>query len=328
MDWIRLIVRSRSESNNRQNKSNAILAGLTESFRGGTWVVGEIATDPVCLENYQNQNGQTLEIFLEQLGSDPTLFADKQIQLTEFVDLESSLDSTFHLGVSPHAPYSVHPSLLRQMCALAQTKQTTVAMHVAETRDEIEFVENRSGEFATLLKDFGVWDPDPIKSHQSILQVLEALSLAPRSLVVHGNYLLEPELDFIADHRSRMSVVFCPRTHLYFGHKPYPLKKMLERKINVALGTDSRASNPDLDLFQELKFIAESFSELRPARILEMGTLDGANALGFGDYHGSLAVGKTAALSFVTREGVNGLRSPWESMFSRDSICTPINTRY
>ncbi len=165
------------------------------------------------------------------------------------------------------------------MCSLAKTKQKPVAMHVAETREEIELIQNRSGGFVDLLQDFGVWNPNPDEAYQAILQILQSLSQAPQSLVVHGNYLVDSELDFIANHRESMSVVFCPRTHQYFKHEPYPLQNMLRRGICVALGTDSRASNPDLNLFEELKLVAHLFDDLQPERILKLGTVNGARRL-------------------------------------------------
>ena len=263
-DWIRLVVSSRSESSTRPGKSETIRAGLDEAFRSGTWVVGEIATEPVTLDAYQISNGPSLLVFLEQLGSNPSKFHDQQKQLSQFVESESQFRkvSNVRCGISPHAPYSVHPALLKQMCALAMDQQKPVAMHVAETRDELELIEDRRGHFVELLQGFGVWDPNPTETYQSILQILEQLSQAPRSLVVHGNYLKTSELEFIADHRAQMSVVFCPRTHQFFQHDPYPLTSLRRHKINVALGTDSRASNPDLDLFAESKLVARNFAGL------------------------------------------------------------------
>ena len=323
-DWIQLIVASRSGSNRQSNKSDAIRSGLNETFRTGTWLIGEIATAPFCPDDYQTGNAQLLLLFLEQLGSDETRFPEAHEQLMEFLDQAPvpSPDPRIRLGASPHAPYSVHPGLLRQICSVAESRSKPVAMHIAETRDEIELVERQSGSFVQLLKNFGVWNPNPSQSHQSILQILKQVAMAPRSLVIHGNYLAPQELDFISNQNSRMSVVYCPRTHHYFGHEPYPLLNMLKRQINVALGTDSRASNPDLDLFRELKFVADAF-DLEPERILDLGTINGAKALGLNEHYGSLTVGKNAAMSFVKTHG-NKIQSSGESMFSSDSTCTPI----
>jgi cytosine/adenosine deaminase-related metal-dependent hydrolase len=91
-----------------------------------------------------------------------------------------------------------------------------------------------------------------------------------------------------------MSVVFCPRTHAYFGHAEYPLAAMHRAGVRVALGTDSRASNPDLDLLAEVRYAAQRFPHVDPAAWLRMATLEGAIALGLGAEIGSLTPGKRA----------------------------------
>jgi cytosine/adenosine deaminase-related metal-dependent hydrolase len=93
-----------------------------------------------------------------------------------------------------------------------------------------------------------------------------------------------------------MAVVYCPRTHAYFGHSRYPLETMLSRGCQVALGTDSRASNPDLSLLAELRFAATKFPALSPEVLVRMATISGAEALRLGDRVGSLSVGKQADL--------------------------------
>ena len=92
-----------------------------------------------------------------------------------------------------------------------------------------------------------------------------------------------------------MSVVYCPRTHEYFQHAKYPLQAMLATGVRVALGTDSRASNPDLSLLNEMRCVARLHS-VAPAEILRMGTLSGAEALGLNGQVGSISPGKQANL--------------------------------
>jgi cytosine/adenosine deaminase-related metal-dependent hydrolase len=125
------------------------------------------------------------------------------------------------------------------------------------------------------------------------------LATAHHALVIHGNYLATDETEFAAAQRERMTVVYCPRTHAYFGHEPYPLEKMLAAGVRVAVGTDSRASNPDLNLWSELRHIAQHHPAVRPEDILQMGTLAGAEALGLADEYGSITPGKLARLAVV-----------------------------
>jgi cytosine/adenosine deaminase-related metal-dependent hydrolase len=129
--------------------------------------------------------------------------------------------------------------------------------------------------------------------------LLEHLALAPRALIIHGNYLSRPHWQQLAKYRERLSVVYCPRTHHYFGHPRYPLVEMLAEGVRVAIGTDSRASNPDLDVLEELRFIRRGFPELEPAEILRLATVNGAEALGQAGRLGQLAAGMSPLLLSV-----------------------------
>jgi cytosine/adenosine deaminase-related metal-dependent hydrolase len=106
---------------------------------------------------------------------------------------------------------------------------------------------------------------------------------------VHGNYL--PTDTPLYPHQT---IVFCPRTHAAFGHRRHPLPALLERRVRVALGTDSLASNPDLDTLAEARFVHHHYPEVAGDALLRMLTLDGATALGWGDVTGSLTPGKFA----------------------------------
>jgi cytosine/adenosine deaminase-related metal-dependent hydrolase len=93
-----------------------------------------------------------------------------------------------------------------------------------------------------------------------------------------------------------MSLVYCPRTHAFFGHPPYPLAELICKGVRVAIGTDSRASNPDLDLWAEMRFVAKAHPQIGPHQILRMATLCGAEALGRDAVTGSITAGKMANL--------------------------------
>ena len=123
------------------------------------------------------------------------------------------------------------------------------------------------------------------------------LADAPRALVIHGNYLDRDEHEFLAAHADRMSLVYCPRTHAYFDHPPYPLAELLAAGVRVALGTDSRASNPDLNLLGEMRHVARTHAgraaRRRSSRWRRSTRLE---ALGCEQECGSITPGKLANL--------------------------------
>jgi len=189
-----------------------------------------------------------------------------------------------------------------------------VAMHLAETRAELEFLATGQGEFADMLRAFGSMPSNGLPTGLRPFDYLRALAQSPRALIVHGNYLAEDEIEFLAA-RPHMSVVYCPRTHEFFRHEPHPWRRMLDRGVNVAVGTDGRGSNPDLSVWNELVFLRNRFYDVSPKTLLEMGTISGARALGFADDCGTLTPGKRADLVAVPVEGLVAESDPHELLF-------------
>src|SRR5262249_30721246 len=149
----------------------------------------------------------------------------------------------------------------------ARERDLPMAMHVAESRAELQLLRDGTGPFQELLEERSMWDPEAIPRGSKPLDYLQMLSEAPRSLAIHGNYLDDEELQFLGLHRDRMSLVFCPRTHAYFFHPPYPLGRAIAAGVRVALGTDSRASNPDLSLLAELRHVMQSHPWIDPHQV-------------------------------------------------------------
>jgi len=178
----------------------------------------------------------------------------------------------------------------------------------------LELLAAGTGPFRQLLEELQVWSPEAIPRGTRVLDYLRELTAAPRTLVIHGNYLAADEIEFLAARADRLAVVYCPRTHAWFGHPSYPLARMLAAGVRIALGTDSRASNPDLSLLEELRFVARHYPQIDPAAVLELGTLAGARALGIDQEAGTLAAGKLANLTVVPLpEGEAG--DPHELLF-------------
>jgi cytosine/adenosine deaminase-related metal-dependent hydrolase len=225
-------------------------------------------------------------------------------------------------GLSPHAPYTASPELVEQACKLSAAERVPVAMHLAESREELQLLSDHSGAMVEVLKSLEAWQPDVIPRGQKPLDYLETLATAHRALVIHGNYLSAEEIGFVAAHRERMSAVYCPRTHAYLGHEPYPLATMLVSQVRVAVGTDSLASNPDLSLFAELQHIARQHRDVSPEAILRMGTLSGAEALGLESQLGSITPGKRARFCVVPVEGTAG--DPFEAVLASATGAQPL----
>ena len=215
-------------------------------------------------------------------------------------------------ALSPHAPYTVAIEDLNRLCDDAQLGARFLAMHLAESLPEIELVEKNTGAFVEMLAGFGAWSPDRFTVVKSIGDYIEALSKTERSLVVHGNFLTDEQIQRIGRHRERLSVVYCPRTHHYFQLGNYPLVEMLDEGVRVVLGTDSRATNPDLSIWRELQFVARAFPDISGEVLLSMITTEAAYALGEENRFGKIAPGfpwRGAAVSLTDTNGSDDLRT-------------------
>jgi cytosine/adenosine deaminase-related metal-dependent hydrolase len=216
--------------------------------------------------------------------------------LTALNERYHSFSENCSTGISPHAPYTVSPMLLRMLIELAKCRGAPMAMHLAESEEELQLLLDGTGPFVELLEARSMWDSTAIPAGTKPLTYLNMLADAPRSLIIHGNYLVDDEYRYIAEHSDRMSLVYCPRTHGYFGHLAYPLAKLLASGVRVVLGTDSRASNPDLSMLDEMRHVASKHAQIAPETILRMATLSAAEALGREHELGGMTPGKFANL--------------------------------
>lgn len=294
--WVRSLMAQRQQR--PVNRAEAVDTGLFEAAATGSTLLGEIATDEVSVTRMSHETPRAV-VFRELLGIGDDVIAERLEIARRHVSSSGMTNTTAVIrGLSPHAPYSVSAEFFQQLMDIAVEKGAPVAMHLAETQEEMELLRSGTGPLVDMLKDFGVWRDRFWMPGGEIGEYLQELSRVRSALVVHGNYLSDADIDYVST-QPQMTVVYCPRTHHFFGHKEHPWRRLLERGGNVALGTDSRASNPDLSLWAELQFLDRRFPDVPSETLLELATQKGANALGLGDEVGSLTPGKWADLAVI-----------------------------
>ncbi len=303
-DWIREVIAYRRNSG--VDRRAAVAAGIVESRRRGVVAIGEIATGDWQFSWYlpaiECETLPRLTLFHESIGLAAEAVAEKRCEAQERLAMQGdAAPSSIILGLSPHAPYTVSPALLRELAKLAASHRAPLAMHLAESPEELELLATGTGPFRDLLAGAGINDLSMIPRGATagdylrmLLATDPAADAGPRVLAIHGNYLSPEEIEFAGQHRARLSVVYCPRTHAYFGHAPYPLHRMRAAGVRVVLGTDGRSSNPDLCILSEMRHAAAQHG-LPPADALAMITRDAAYALGCETELGTLEPGRRAA---------------------------------
>ncbi|MGC4002657.1 MAG: amidohydrolase family protein [Pirellulales bacterium] len=259
--------------------------------------IGEIATAGWPSGAFGDTQNEGV-VFREFLSWDPAQVPEQVAFARAHVALK--LGPHWRPGLSPHAPYTVCAELFDGLIGVASDSDSPLAMHLGESHAELELLATGSGPLRTMLENAGVWREDFWRGPADCVMLLQRLATAPRTLVIHGNYFGAAERTVLAAHADRMSLVFCPRTHRHFGLEPYPLAENLAAGVAMAFGTDSRASNPDLNLWRELQEVAAQHT-VAPQTIVEIGTRGGAVALGLADRYGVLAAGRRAQICVVGR---------------------------
>jgi cytosine/adenosine deaminase-related metal-dependent hydrolase len=202
------------------------------------------------------------------------------------------------VGLGPHAPYTTGTEVYLAARREADARGWPVTTHLHETEDEMAFTERGEGPFAEWMRRLRIlpadWRPPGLRP---IPMLAEAGFFAGPAVVAHGNYLTDEDIAVLA--RSGSTVVYCPRSHAFFGHEHHPWRRLRAAGVNVALGTDSLASCPSLSMLEEMRFLVARAPDADPRAVLAMATVAGARALGLADRFGDLREGLAAEACVV-----------------------------
>ena len=281
------------------------LNGARMLLRTGVTTVADSEAVPELLPEVSDATPLRVHSFLEMTGVQ-TRRAPRDILREAAEKIESLPPARGKPGLSPHAPYSTTPELLRLTAQLAREKNWRLVTHVAESAPEFEMYTERRGSLFDWLKhqrdmsDCGRGSP---------VEHLDRCGLLGKNLLaVHANYLTRDDERLLA--AREVSVVHCPRSHAYFGHRRFPIDTLSAAGVNLCLGTDSLASvykkrsQPiELNLLTEMQALAASNPELTPETILLMGTMNSAKALGLQGKVGELSEKAAADLIAVPFSG-------------------------
>jgi cytosine/adenosine deaminase-related metal-dependent hydrolase len=199
------------------------------------------------------------------------------------------------IGVSPHAPYTVSGPLFRAVAQWARAEELPLAVHVAESRAETQFVLAGSGPFAEawLARNIPLL---PSRGRTPVQWLVEHGVLSEHALCIHAVQLESADIRRLA--QSGAAVAHCPVSNWMHGHGSAPLAALLEAGIRVGLGTDSVVSVGRLDLLAEAR-AARGLGSLSADQAIELCTLSGAQALGIDAETGSLRQGKWADCTII-----------------------------
>lgn len=266
--------------------------GVWQCLRFGVTAIGDVALNPAVTRPEIATAGLRGVSYGEVLGM-AGRSAQMETRIAAAIDDDHKSD-TLRVGIEPHAPYSLDLTGFRRCLEIARAHDLPLATHLAETRGEEEFLAHHTGPFRELWQALGGWEDGVSRAAGGPIRAMQQLGLFDYpTLLAHVNYADDGELDIVA--AGQASVVYCPRTHAYFGHPLHPFEEMLRRNINVAIGTDSAASSGDLNIVDDLRLIHRDRPQLDPELLWSLITRCAARALR-ADSIGQLAEGAAADL--------------------------------
>ncbi|MFW5791117.1 MAG: amidohydrolase family protein [Desulfohalobiaceae bacterium] len=202
------------------------------------------------------------------------------------------------VAAAGHALYSTHPSTLQLAKTWSSRRRRPFSMHLSEHAGEVEFLATGRGSFAGLIKERLV-PGDFIPPGVSPVAYADRLGLLDeRTLAVHCVHLSQPDIETLAG--RQVSVCLCPRSNAFIGVGRAPWERLAASGVRLCLGSDSLASNTDLDLWNEAVYVARHWEQGLPlTKLAALVTRNPASALGIEDRYGSLEPGKKARFSLV-----------------------------
>jgi cytosine/adenosine deaminase-related metal-dependent hydrolase len=277
--------------------------GAYECLRSGITTVGDCsfsgAAASACAEL-----GLRAIVYLEVFGRDGSAIASRFREQHERI--AAHLSDRVRLGISPHAPYTCTPELYADCLELA----LPLATHFNESVDELEWLTSGGGPWEQFAAELA-----PPLGESGIRGLARRGLLSSRIVAAHCVKIDDEEIRLLADHD--VGVVHCPRSNAVLGSGIAPLADLRAAGIRVGLGTDSPASTPSFDMFDEMRaaLYAARAREERPdalsaADVLGLATLGSARALGLEREIGSLTPGKHADLTVLSLAESPFL--PWE----------------
>ena len=276
-------VRALKDATSAEAFYEAAVTGVRDCWARGVTCIAETGSTGAVMRALHDLGARGI-VYHETFGPDPAQCAASMAELeAAIVQLRRLATSQLFVGVSPHAPYSVSAPLYRATAELARREALPMAVHIAESQAETDFVRDGAGPFAAL---FGKRSIPVEPNHCSPVAYLDRLGVLGRdTLCIHCVQVSEADVGLLRS--AGAAVAHCPLSNAAHGHGRSPFALFRQAGVPVGLGTDSVVSIGELDLWAEAE--AAGLSGDSALRVL---TIEGARALGWESEIGSLDVGK------------------------------------
>jgi 5-methylthioadenosine/S-adenosylhomocysteine deaminase len=305
--WIRKL-RELKTTRSEADYVDAARHGLAACFAAGVTTIADTGDSGAVIQVLAEAGGSGVA-YQEVFGPHPAQLEESLTGLRARVNaLSRWATSRVRIGISPHAPYTVSGPLLRAVADWSRADGLPLAVHLAESRAEVDLLAGGSGPFAEAWRARGI--PLPESGGRTPVEWLaEHGGLTEQTLCIHAVQVGRPDIRRLAD--SGAAIAHCPLSNQSHGHGAAPLAEWRQAGVRVGLGTDSVVSVGQLDLMAEAR-AAGSLAPLTPDQLIELCTLGGARALGLDSETGSLREGKWADCTVIRPASLQARGSPAE----------------
>jgi cytosine/adenosine deaminase-related metal-dependent hydrolase len=297
-DWI-VAINAHKSALTETDYVDSITAGLEEARRYGTTTLLNLEAFPELLRRLPRPR---LRVWwcAEMIDLRQPVNAQKVFEaLRESFRFHS--DWLGGVGLAPHAPYTASSQLYSEASEIARKEGVPFTTHLSESSEEMQMFRDARGPVFDFLQTIGRPMQDcGVETPLSFL--MRTQSIGDDWIIAHLNELEEGDFDLLR-RAPKFHIVHCPHSHTYFGHAPFALERLRAFSFNICLGTDSLASNSSLSLFAEMRELLRKEAWLSPREVVEMATVNAANAIGQGDKLGRIRLGLFADLIAIPHLG-------------------------
>jgi cytosine/adenosine deaminase-related metal-dependent hydrolase len=274
-----------------------------EMKKKGIVAVGDISNNTFSLAQKQKKNLQYYN-FIETSGWLPQVAEIRFEKSKEIFDAFE--EKGLRASIVPHAPYSVSRELWKKIVPYFSGK--TISIHNQETVHEDEFFMEGKGDFTKMYEMMKIDNSFyRAQNTRSVESYFRKFSNAVSVILVHNTFTKQEDIDFInANKNSNQLISFClcPNANLYIENCLPDVDLFIKNDCNIILGTDSLASNHQLDILEEMKTIVHKFPLIKTETLLQWATINGAKALQMESFLGSFEKGKKPGVVLI--ENVDG----------------------
>lgn len=252
---------------------------LENLYNQGVSAIGDICNTSVSFD-LKSASPILFHNFIEIFGLNP-LKSDAIINEALQLLNESGKFECGSGSLTPHAPYSLSSSLISLLKPYLAASSQPISLHLAESQQEIELFKSRTGGMADLFEKTGMlkYLPDEFKTPIDFVKHL--IPRESRLLAVHNTELSQSMLDELKQEYSNLTLCLCPTSNQYINQTSPKIEFLHSSGVPIVIGTDSKASNPQLSMAKELMEIQRLAPELPVWIILKWATFNGAQFFGW-----------------------------------------------